>query len=327
MLRLSWWVYPIIAGIVWLATLLGLLLYWIIPGDRRHYSSMAESQHIAYISDVGADYLKPLFITGCVLTTVLLDISFLADRWLRHKGRLVPNTTTGEKVLSGLTIAFAVVGTAGLILLSIFDTARHPRLHNIFLLFFIAGYVLSAIFICWEYQRLGQHYRDHRVLRTSFWIKLVFVVVEILLAVAFVSCTFTKNYNAGAILEWIIAFIFSAYVFSFYVDLYPAVKTKGGYHTGSATGAKYKGARGGGVVTPGINGNAYPRPIGNGSLGFADLPVDRGDGQRYVGASEMEEARDSSGSNFTPPGMTFLQDDNNARRAPGSRGGLVSSNF
>jgi uncharacterized membrane protein YdcZ (DUF606 family) len=117
---------------------------------------MSENQSIAYISDVGASTLKPLFITGCVLTTVLLDISFGADRWLRHRGRLAPNTTTGEKVLSGLTIVFAILGTAGLILLSIFDTARHPQLHNIFLLLFIAGYVLSAIFICWEYQRLGK---------------------------------------------------------------------------------------------------------------------------------------------------------------------------
>lgn len=47
-----------------------------------------------------------------------------------------------------------------------------------------------------------------------------------MLAIAFVSCTFTKNYNPGAVLEWIIAFIFSAYVFSFYVDLYPAAATK-----------------------------------------------------------------------------------------------------
>ncbi|KAK3680700.1 Frag1/DRAM/Sfk1 family-domain-containing protein [Podospora appendiculata] len=187
---------------------------------------MADSQTIAYISDVGASRLKPLFVTGCVLTTVFLDASFLADRWLRHRGRLVPNTTRTEKVLSGLVIVCALVGTAGLILLSVFDTANHPRLHDIFLLLFIAGYIFSAIFICWEYQRLGMKYREHRVLRVSFWIKLVFVLVEIVLAIAFVSCTFTSHYNAGAVLEWAIAIIFSFYVFSFYVDLYPAVYTK-----------------------------------------------------------------------------------------------------
>lgn len=156
MIRLSYWITPIFAGLVWLATLLALLLYWIIHEDRIHYSSMSDQQTVAYISDVGASTLKPLFITGCVLTTVLLDFSFGADRWLRHKGRLAPNTTTGEKVLSGLTIVFAIIGTVGLICLSVFDTARHPRLHNLFLLLFILGYVVSAIFICWEYWKLGR---------------------------------------------------------------------------------------------------------------------------------------------------------------------------
>ncbi|KAK3350847.1 Frag1/DRAM/Sfk1 [Neurospora tetraspora] len=220
-------IFPIISGVVWLGTLLGLLIYWCTNEHRRHYASMDSLQTIAYISDVGASTLKPLFIAGCSVTTVFLDLSFGADRWLRHKGRLVPNTTVTEKVLSGITIVFAIIGTAGLILLSIFDTARHPKLHDIFLLLFIAGYVISAIFICWEYQRLGMRYREHRVLRISFWIKLAFVIVEIILAIAFASCNFTKHYNAAAVLEWTIAFIFSFYVFSFWIDLYPAVRTKG----------------------------------------------------------------------------------------------------
>lgn len=226
MVRLSYWVTPIISGVIWLTTLLALLLYWIIDQDRVHYRSMSASQTIAYISDVGANNLKPLFITGCVLTTVFLDLSFAADRWLRHRGRLVPNTSRGQKVLGGLTIAFAILGTAGLILLSIFDTARHPTLHNVFLLLFIVGYVVSAIFSCWEYQRLGIRYREHRVLRVSFWVKLSFVLIEVVLAVAFAACMATDHYNPAAVLEWIIAFIFSAYIFSFVIDLYPAAATK-----------------------------------------------------------------------------------------------------
>lgn len=46
-----------------------------------------------------------------------------------------------------------------------------------------AGYVISAIFICAEYQRLGIHYREHRVLRMSFWFKLAFIFVEVGLAI------------------------------------------------------------------------------------------------------------------------------------------------
>ncbi|ORY72004.1 Frag1/DRAM/Sfk1 family protein [Pseudomassariella vexata] len=225
-MKLSYWVFPIISGLVWFGTLLGLLIHWVVDTKRTKYASMQGNQSIAYISDVGAQKLKPLFVVGCVITTVFLDLSFGFDRWLRHKGRLVPNTTRGEKILSVLVIVFAAIGTIGLCFLSGFDTARHPMLHNVFLLLFIVGYLGSAIFICWEYQRLGIKHREHRVLRISFWIKLVFVVVELLLAIAFIATNFLKMYNTAAILEWTIAFVFSFYVFSFYVDLYPAVATR-----------------------------------------------------------------------------------------------------
>jgi len=222
---ISYWVFPLISGFCWLGMLLGLLIHWNVDG-RPHYPSMDANQTIAYISDVGAQSLKPLFIAGSCVTTIFLDLSFLSERWLRHRGRLARNTTLTEKVLSGLSMGFAVIGTAGLILLSIFDTLRHPTLHDIFLLLFIAGFVISAIFICWEYQRLGIHFRQHRILRISFWIKLTFILVEVVLAIAFGVCNFKNKYNAAGVLEWAIAFIFTFYVFSFFIDLIPAVHTK-----------------------------------------------------------------------------------------------------
>ncbi|KAK8041148.1 Frag1/DRAM/Sfk1 family protein [Apiospora phragmitis] len=213
---------------MWLATLLGLLIHWIVNTHRVKYPSMQGDQTIAYISDVGAAELKPLFVTGCIITTIFLDLSFGADRWLRHRGRLVPNVSVTEKVLSGLTIFFAFIGTVGLTCLSGFDTAHYHTLHDIFLLLFIAGYLLSAVFICWEYQRLGIKYREHRVLRVSFWIKLAFIIIEFCLAVAFAATNFLGLYNKAAIIEWVIAFVFSFYVFSFFVDLWPARYTANG---------------------------------------------------------------------------------------------------
>ncbi|PMD53803.1 uncharacterized protein K444DRAFT_618995 [Hyaloscypha bicolor E] len=223
----SYWVFPVISGLCWLGMLLGLLISWNVDG-RPHYPSMENDQAIAYISDVGADKLKPLFIAGSCVTTIFLDLSFLSERWLRHRGRLAANVSTIEKVLSGLSMAFALLGTTGLILLSIFDTRSHHTLHDIFLLLFIVGYVVSAIFICWEYQRLGAKYREHRILRASFWIKLAFILIEIVLAVAFAACSFRKAWNAAGVLEWAIAFIFTFYVFSFFIDLLPATQTKRG---------------------------------------------------------------------------------------------------
>ncbi len=159
-----------------------MLVVWNVEGKPR-YDSMHPGQDIAYISDVGAQGLKPLFIVGCIVTTVFLDLAFISERWLRHKGRLARNKTGTEKVLTTLSIIFAIIGTVGLICLSIFDTLRSHQLHDIFLLLFIGGYIISAIFVCAEYQRLGIHYREHRILRTSFWIKLTFILIEVALAI------------------------------------------------------------------------------------------------------------------------------------------------
>ncbi|EHK27468.1 uncharacterized protein TRIVIDRAFT_137429, partial [Trichoderma virens Gv29-8] len=217
---------PVISSVVWLGMLLGLLLYWVVDTNSEHYSYMDNGDSIAFISDIGASKLKPLFIAGSSVTTVFLDLSFAAERLLRHNGRLVPNTTLKEKVLSVLSIVFAIIGTAGLILLTIFDTHHHHRLHDVFLLLFIAGYIISAVFICWEYQQLGLYNRQHRILRISFWVKLTFVLVEFVLAIIFVATNWSNNENVAAVFEWIIAFIFTFYILSFVIDLLPAVHTK-----------------------------------------------------------------------------------------------------
>ena len=119
-------------------------------------------------------------------------------------------------------VVFATAGTCGLILLSIFDTLHHPKLHDGFLLLFMGGYVISAIFICAEYQRLGIHFRQHRILRLSFWAKLVFVIVEILLAAVYAGTAWDDKQNVAAVFEWLVALIFTFYVLTYFMDLLPA---------------------------------------------------------------------------------------------------------
>ena len=74
------------------------------------------------------------------------------------------------------------------------------------------GYVVSAIFICAEYQRLGIHYRQYQVLRMSFWVKLAFIFIEVALVIGFGVCSKYRAYNAAAILEWIVSLIYIFYV-------------------------------------------------------------------------------------------------------------------
>ena len=75
-----------------------------------------------------------------------------------------------------------------------------------------AGYIISAIFICAEYQRLGIHYREYRILRASFWIKLAFIFIEIGLVIGFAVTMFNKQYNIAGVLEWIISLVYIFYV-------------------------------------------------------------------------------------------------------------------
>lgn len=68
-----------------------------------------------------------------------------------------------------------------------------------------AGYLLSAVFICIEYFRLGIFYRSlHRVLFISAWIKLAFIIIEVALLIAFgvEEHKGGSNTTFSAALEW-----------------------------------------------------------------------------------------------------------------------------
>jgi hypothetical protein len=199
---------------------------WLALGSPQ-YPSFDPGQQITYISDIGArSWGKPLFIAGSATAVVVFDLAFLSERWLRHRGRLAPNYNNTEKILSVFATLFAVAGAAGLILLTIFDTVHYPHTHVAMLILFIAGYIISAIFICAEYQRLGIHYREHRILSISFWIKLGFIFVELSLAIAFGVLGNRGMRNPAAVLEWVISLIFILYMWSFIIDFLPATQTK-----------------------------------------------------------------------------------------------------
>ncbi|KAK3070453.1 hypothetical protein LTR53_010440 [Teratosphaeriaceae sp. CCFEE 6253] len=226
MFGLSYWFLPLFAGCVWLATLLGMLGTWLAQGSP-HYPWLHPSQHVTYISDVAVTkWGYPLFIAGSAVTVVIFDLAFISERWLRHKGRLAHNYSMVDKILSVCAILFAIVGAVGLVLLTIFNTRDHPTFHASMLVVFIVAYIISAIFICAEYQRLGIHFREHRNLRASFWIKLTFIFVQLALVIAFGVLQYNGRYNMSGYLEWIICLVYIFYVWSFIIDFLPAVHTK-----------------------------------------------------------------------------------------------------
>jgi hypothetical protein len=142
---------PILGAILWFATLLVLVIYYLANG-RPQYES--QTGRIPYISDIAASGIKPFFIIGCSVTAISLVGSLSLERWFRHRGRLAPNTRKREKVVSVLSILSSVIGGAGLILLAVFDTLNYIHIHRIFLLVFMVGLALSALFTVVEVRSL-----------------------------------------------------------------------------------------------------------------------------------------------------------------------------
>jgi hypothetical protein len=54
----------------------------------------------------------------------------------------------------------------------------------------------------------------------------MFIFVELGLAIAFGVLGDRKHYNSAAVVEWVISFIYTFYVWSFAIDFIPAVRTK-----------------------------------------------------------------------------------------------------
>ncbi|TFK75108.1 hypothetical protein BDN72DRAFT_832412 [Pluteus cervinus] len=212
------WLYvwiPLFGAFIWFSTLLSMLITWLATG-RQKYPSQEGS--IAYISDVGASYLKPLFIAGSSITAVSFFLSLSIERWLRHSRRLPPNMAMREKVFSILAIIGSAAGGAGLILLSVFDTLHYTRLHRGFLLLFMLGVALSAIFTVIEYRWISKDFREYSSLRGAYIAKGIIAGILIALAIAFAVALY-KSPDVGAVLEWTIAFGFTLYLATFVYDL------------------------------------------------------------------------------------------------------------
>ncbi|KAJ7650720.1 Frag1/DRAM/Sfk1 [Roridomyces roridus] len=220
--RSHWWYVwiPTFTAFIWFGTILSMLITWLAEGGtgRPRYSSESPNQKIAYISDVGADFLKPLFVTGCCITAVGFFMSLVVERYLRHSGRLIPTMRRREKVFSVLAVLGSALGGCGLILLSIFDTKRFVHLHRVFLLMFMVGVALSAIFTCIEYRWISKDFHYLRQLRVAYISKGLIAGILVVLAVAF-GITLITAPNVGAVLEWTISLGFTFYLLTFYYDL------------------------------------------------------------------------------------------------------------
>ncbi len=109
--------------------LLAILAEWIAKGSP-HYPEMLPSQVLAYISNAGAsDWGRPLFIAGSTITALLFSITFVSEKLMRRRGRLLH---TSNRWATGYWTAAAVltfIAVCAQILFTVFCVREHALVH------------------------------------------------------------------------------------------------------------------------------------------------------------------------------------------------------
>ncbi|EJD48585.1 hypothetical protein AURDEDRAFT_162542 [Auricularia subglabra TFB-10046 SS5] len=200
---------PVFASTAWAAGLLALLVTWLAQG-QPYYVSESPSQRIAFISDVGADILKPLFVLVCCTVALGFFFTLIIDARLRSIAQVPPSRRT--RVCSGIAIAGAFIGGGALIMLSGFDTRAYETVHRAFLFAFVLGVAVSVI------STLVQTYPYREPLRRAHLARLAFALALIAGMLTFLGTLFA-SVNVAAVVEWCIAFGFAPYLVTFYWDL------------------------------------------------------------------------------------------------------------
>jgi uncharacterized membrane protein SirB2 len=236
-----YWILPALATIFWTATLLGLLLWWIIDDHHKEYK--IDETTVVFISDVGAAH-KALFIPGTALTWIFYSASLFTERWLRHLRRIPGSMRKRETIYDIVACVFGFCGGLALMLLSILDAFNHSTAHWILTAVFVVCIVISAAFQTSEVMMLERDHLERRHLRRNAIIKLVIVSIAIAGAVCF-GGTYGASSNkycpsdvppsrhcdvigsVAAAFEWFIAFLYALYLGTFVLDLWPAHKTVG----------------------------------------------------------------------------------------------------
>ncbi|KAF6238899.1 hypothetical protein HO173_002771 [Letharia columbiana] len=211
---------PLTSGTVWLITLLALLIYWLAEGCPR-YPGQA-NPYVAFISDIGAFRLQPLFMTGGIISSLTLTGTIIAVHLARRERRVSTQKPGDEqpryeKWVSILACLFDVAACPCRICITFFDNHGHPSLHRRFLFLALAGTALSCIctaFVLWGEMWSGPA-KGNELLRRSCVFSNSLLVSEVLLGSTFTGLLWTGQFKSGGFVEWVMAFVFTFYFWAF----------------------------------------------------------------------------------------------------------------
>lgn len=197
-------IFPVTAGTVWFVTLLTLLVYW-LASERPLYAGQ-RNPYVAFISDIGAFALQPLFIAGGTISAgsflgTICAVHFtLHWRCLRGKEALQQRY---RKVVSILACLFQLAGCPCQLALTVFDNHGHPRVHWVLLFLALMGTALSAICTIvafWDMMK-KENTKGNELLRRSVIISNFLFVVDVCFGIAFTALLSVGFYRTSGILQ------------------------------------------------------------------------------------------------------------------------------
>lgn len=204
-----------------------MLICWAGQGHPI-YAFMQYYQKPVYISYIGATNLQPLFISCAGWQGLFYLLTLCTEYFLRRSGRLQYWFKKDERNLLFAAICLAIVGELGILFVAIFNIKNHKHAHDSLLVVFLVFVGLSGVMLITQYCMMGLHYRTihvhHKYLNKftlSFYAKVIFVVVAIILAAFFGA---VSNESVSSCFEWTLAFWYIVIFLIFAWDLWPASK-------------------------------------------------------------------------------------------------------
>lgn len=234
--KIHYYLIPVIALVVWWGMLIALLSAWSLQG-KPNYSFMTHPQDPVYISDVGATNLQPLFISCTGFQMIFFVGTLLMELYLRLKRKLQPFVSDKQPKFAITSIVCAFLGQCGILFVSIFNTKNFHKVHISMVAIFIVFIFFACLFNFFNSfifgnfpQRLHPNHErvifgSHRwanLYMVSFFAKLVWLIVAIILACFFGYNMHADKDSTSACFEWSISFWYGLLLLFWAIDLMPS---------------------------------------------------------------------------------------------------------
>lgn len=164
--------------------------------------------------------MKPLFVITALTMGVLVTLSVTFERFHRHRGRLGSRDELVERMNNYGSVFFSFVAYFSLLLVAVLDCKHYYTAHISLLGVFLGSAGVATYWSVGEYFLLDQGNKRYHRLRISYVLKFIWVTTELVLVIPFTAFSLLELKTPGAVLEWVIAYLYGIYLILLAFDHY-----------------------------------------------------------------------------------------------------------